>query len=1016
MQEKIQADMTEKMPDRLSWLENPQVFQVNRLDAHSDHVCFGSLEEMERGETSLRQSLDGNWRFQWSKTLSERPADFWQEGYDDSGFGRIQVPGHIELQGHGQIQYINTLYPWDGHAELRPPKIDWEDNPVGSYVRAFDLEPGLMGKRVCISFQGVEQAFYLWLNGHFVGYGEDSFTPSDFDLTPYIRERGNRLCVEVYKRSSAAWIEDQDFFRFSGIFRPVFLYGKPALHLEDLWLQPELSEDNKSGSLNIRLGLSGRTEGAQVRCRIAHKRQGVLFDGMLELEQESGEKPLQTERGRMPQARQQEDQAEQTGGQRIQERQAQAVYVRAQELEFPSVLLWSHETPELYEVTLTVMTADGQVTEVIPYRTGFRRFALKDGLMLLNGERLMVKGVNRHEWNPHHGRVIGQEDMEAAMEVFHRNHINAVRTCHYPNQTLWYEMCDENGIYMMDETNMESHGSWQKLGVVEPSWNVPGNHEAWKACVLDRARSMFERDKNHVSILFWSCGNESYAGEDILAMADYFRQQDDSRLVHYEGVYHNRAYDRISDVESRMYAPPWEVREYLEGGAEKPFILCEYMHDMGNSLGGMESYIRLGEEFLQYQGGFIWDYMDQALWHKDAAGRTALGYGGDFGERQTDYAFSGNGIVFADGREKPAMQEVRYWYADEAERKARDEANRAGMEKAAELIGRGNREESGGTVDGVAAMAEKECTGTALRVVHGDGALGVRGKDFEILFSYPEGGPVSLKVFEPDNGEEKGESTGAVNSREWLWRAPRPAYWRAATENDLGCGFAVNSSAWAAADVWQKCEDIQVVKEEESEVSIRYTYTSPAVADLRTEVTYTVCAGGSMTADVHYYGQNGRPQLPLFGLRFSTPEPIETTRWQGLSGETYPDRKKGGVFGWHEETPHIPAYLVPQECGCHMDTVQAVFQKNGGQLRLEMCETPFAFSAIPYTPAQLDQAAHREELPEPVRTVITVCGAMRGVGGIDSWLSDVEEAYHISGEEDIRFQVRFRWKCGKIKI
>ncbi len=979
--------MQEKTEQKLGWLEDPQVFQVNRLDAHSDHVCFASPEELEQGETSLRQSLDGSWRFQWSKAPSARPADFWQEDYDDSGFGFIQVPGHMELQGYGQIQYINTLYPWDGHAELRPPKIDWEDNPVGSYVREFDLEPGLKGKRVCISFQGVEQAFYLWLNGHFIGYGEDSFTPSDFDLTPYIREQGNRLCVEVYKRSSAAWIEDQDFFRFSGIFRSVFLYGKPGLHLEDLWLRPELSEDNAGGKLKIRLRLSGQTEGAQVRCRAAHRTQGVLFDGLLKLERENGEYQNQ-----------------------------ECITVRAQELEFPAVLPWNHETPELYQVTLTVMTADGQTMEVIPYQIGFRRFELKNGLMLLNGERLMIKGVNRHEWNPYHGRVIGREDMEAAMETFHRNHINGVRTCHYPNQTLWYQMCDENGIYMMDETNLESHGSWQKLGVVEPSWNVPGSHEEWKACVLDRARSMFERDKNHVSILFWSCGNESYAGEVILAAAEYFRRQDDSRLVHYEGVYHNRAYDRISDVESRMYAPPWEIREYLEGGAEKPFLLCEYMHDMGNSLGGMESYIRLGEEFPQYQGGFIWDYMDQALWHKDPAGRMALGYGGDFGERQTDYAFSGNGIVFADGTEKPAMQEVRYWYADETERNAQDNANRAGLETAIRQIGKwrpeilpdGTAKNSGEeTADVSARKAGQEDANEKplLRVVHGDGALGVRGRNFEILFSYPEGGPVSLKVF----GADTGKDCPAV-SQEWLWRAPRPAYWRAATENDLGCGFAVNSSVWAAADVWQKCEDTEILKECENAVSIRYTYTSPAVPDLRTTVTYTVWAEGSMTADVHYHGCGGRPQLPLFGLRFSTPEPVETTRWQGLSGETYPDRKKGGIFGWHKEKPQAPAGLVPQEYGCHMDTVQVQFRKKGRHLWLEMCETPFAFSAVPYTPAQLDQAAHREELPEPVRTVITVCGAMRGVGGIDSWLSDVEEAWHVSAEKDIRFRVRFRWE------
>ena len=912
----------------LNWLIDPTVFQINRLNAHSDHVCYASEKELAQGHTSLRQSLDGLWRFAWSPKPAARPADFWRDGFDDSAFGTIRVPGHMELQGYGQIQYINTLYPWDGHAELRPPEIDWEDCPVGSYVREFDLDPGLREKQVCISFQGVEQAFYLWLNGQFLGYAEDSFTPSDFDLTPYLKETGNRLCVEVYKRSSAAWIEDQDFFRFSGIFRSVFLYAKPALHLADLWLQAGLEEDNSTGTLSIRLLLEGETAGAAVRCEIAHPAQGILFDSNLELT-------------------------------------AEGAYLRSQPFHLENARPWDHQHPELYRVTLTVSQAGGTVTEVIPYHIGFRRFELKDGLMLLNGQRLVINGVNRHEWNPETGRAIGLADMTAAMETFRRNHINAVRTCHYPNQTVWYHLCDQNGIYMMDETNLESHGSWQKLGRVEPSWNVPGSLPQWRECVVDRARSMFERDKNHVSVLFWSCGNESYAGEDILAMAEFFRQNDPSRLVHYEGVFHCREFDRISDVESRMYAPPWEIREYLENNPKKPFILCEYMHDMGNSLGGMESYIRLGEEFPQYQGGFIWDYMDQALWRTDCNGGWALGYGGDFGERQTDYAFSGNGIVFADGTEKPAMQEVRYWYSSPRERAAHDAAN----ERAKAAL----------------ALPGFRIKKSPLHITHGDGALGVRGENFEVLFSFPEGGPASLRL----------------GGQEWLWRAPRPAYWRAPTENDLGNGFAADSSVWAAADGWQKCENIEILEESGEKVSIRFTYTAPALPGLRTDVTYMVEDTGRVTVSAHYHGGSGRPGLPLFGLRFATPEPLERVEWLGLSGETYPDRKKGGVFGWHQEAPHIPAYLVPQECGCHADTRAVVLRAGGGsRLILEMANTPLAFSAVPYTPQQLEQAAHVEELPRPVRTTVTLCRAMRGVGGIDSWGSDVEQPYHVDSGQD----------------
>lgn len=921
------------MNTELKWLTDPEVFRVNALPAHSDHVCYNDENEAETGITSLLQSLDGQWAFKWSKTSKDRPADFWRNGYDLSDFGTITVPAHIELQGYGQIQYINTLYPWDGHAELRPPQVDPDYNPVGSYVREFELDDGLRGKRVCVSFQGVEQAFYVWLNGEFIGYAEDSFTPSDFELTPHIRETGNRLCVEVYKRSSAAWIEDQDFFRFSGIFRSVFLYAKPEVNIDDLWIKPVLHDNNTSGELSVRLLLSGKTDGAEVSCRITSPDGETLFDGGLALSAEGG-------------------------------------YLRSQTVRLEKIKPWSNESPALYNVTLT-LNSDGKLAEVVPYDVGFRRFELKNGVMLLNGKRVMFNGVNRHEWNPERGRAITPEDMHAAMRTFLKNNINAVRTCHYPNQSLWYELCDKNGIYMIDEANLESHGSWQKLGRDEPSWNVPGSLPEWKECVVDRARSMFERDKNHTAILLWSCGNESYAGEDILAMAEFFRAHDSSRLVHYEGVFHNREFDRISDVESRMYASPEDVRRYLENDPKKPFILCEYMHDMGNSLGGMESYIKLGEEFEKYQGGFIWDYMDQALWRVDCNGRRVLGYGGDFGERQSDYAFSGNGIVFADGTEKPAMREVRYWYSSPEERRSFDERNEIARKALSKF--------------------PENTSKTPLKIVHGDGALGVRGRDFEILFSYPEGGPCSV----------------VSHGREWLWRAPRPAYWRAPTENDLGNKFALKSSIWAAADAYQNCVGIETLKENADEFSIKFTYGSPSVPGMKTDITYTVMSDSTMHIKVHYYGQKGLPELPLLGLRFQTPVPVDIVEWLGLSGETYPDRKRGGAFGCHSERPGVPNYLVPQECSNHADTQAVTLRADGKTLRFCAESEPFSFSAIPYTPQQLEQAAHREELPEPVRTVVTICGKMRGVGGIDSWGSDVEPPYRISAEEDIEFSVCF---------
>lgn len=325
---------------------------------------------------------------------------------------------------------------------------------------------------------------------------------------------------------------------------------------------------------------------------------------------------------------------------------------------------WNHHVPYLYQFYLEIRDKNGNMIEVVPYPIGFRRLEIIDKVIHLNGKRLILTGVNRHEWEPHVGRCITEKEMLLDLECFQKNHINAVRTCHYPNQIPFYYMCDQKGIYMMAETNLESHGSWQKMGKIEPSYNVPGSLPQWKEAVLDRAKSNYETFKNHVSVLFWSLGNESYAGDDIAAMDEYFTEKKDGRLVHYEGVSVNREYeDRISQVESRMYATPAEVKEYLTTNAKKPYILCEYMHDMGNSLGGMDSYMNILDEYMMFHGGFIWDYIDQAIYVKDeVTGKEVLRYGGDFDDRPSDYEFLGNGIVFADRTEKPAMQEVNYYY------------------------------------------------------------------------------------------------------------------------------------------------------------------------------------------------------------------------------------------------------------------------------------------------------------------------------------------------------------------
>lgn len=625
----------------MKWLDNPEIFRVNQLDAHSDHNYYMSYEDIKKKENHLQQSLNGQWEFNFSKNVMSRPEKFYEDNFDASNFDKIMVPGHIELAGYDKIRYINTMYPWEGKEYHRGAYSmegtgdeagmfsEAEYNPVGSYIKKFDLDQQLCGKRIRICFEGVEEAMYVWLNGQFVGYAEDSFTPSEFDLTPFIKEKENVLAVQVHKMSTAAFLEDQDFFRFFGIFRNVTLKAVPDVHMEDVWFQPVLNKNNKSGKISVIMKVSTQKE-QKVNARfILRDREGVkLVEASTLLEKNNGE------------------------------------LIGTIETNVENIKLWDNHNPYLYHAYVELTTLNNELLEVIPYDIGFRRIEIIDKVMYLNGERLIITGVNRHEWNPKTGRCIGMEEMNADKDCLLRNNINAVRTCHYPDQIPWYYLCDEAGIYMMAETNLESHGTFQKLGAIEPSCSVPCSIPQWKEAVLDRARNNFETFKNHTSVLFWSLGNESYAGDNIEAMNDFFKEKKDGRLVHYESSFYNRAYeDTISDIETRMYAKPKEVEEYLNNDPKKPYILCEFMHDMGNSMGGLGDYMKLIDKYEMYQGGFIWDFIDQAILVKDhVTGKEVLRYGGDFDDRPSDYEFSGNGIVFADRKEKPAMQEVRYYY------------------------------------------------------------------------------------------------------------------------------------------------------------------------------------------------------------------------------------------------------------------------------------------------------------------------------------------------------------------
>jgi len=1001
----------------LEWLSDVNVFSVNRLPAHSDHLYYETLAEAkERESMKMRYELNGNWKFHYARYPAVRPENFYEEDVDCSSWENIVVPGHIQLQGFGKAQYVNTMYPWDGNHDIRPPELPSHDNPVGSYVKHFNLPENMQDKPVFISFQGVESAFYVWLNGHFVGYSEDSFTPAEFDLTQYVTNGENKLAVEVYQRSTGSWLEDQDFWRFSGIFRDVYLYTVPKIHLYDLHVQAELDSTYTKGSLKTNVEFLSNQQSEEKNIVLE------LYDSNGSLVQSLSKKTNETK--------------------------------SSLSMLVDKPRLWSAEDPYLYQMYIKVFDQSNNLVEVIPQRVGFRRFEIVDKIMKINGKRIMFKGVNRHEFNCRTGRVISKEDMLWDVKTLKRHNINAVRTSHYPNQSYWYELCDEYGIYVIDEMNLETHGSWQKMGKIEPSWNIPGNKDEWNDIVMDRAISMLERDKNHPSILIWSCGNESYAGEVILNVSKYFKNVDPSRLVHYEGVFHNRDYNDTSDMESRMYAKPQDIEKYLNEQPEKPYISCEYMHAMGNSLGGMSKYIDLEKKYPMYQGGFIWDYIDQSLIKTDRYGKEFLAYGGDFGDRPTDYGFCTNGIVYANRELSPKMQEVKFLYQDfklipdqhrvkiindslftsteiyeleytlyfegkELYRNVVDSQVLPQEEGEVELKWPSDLFLNSGEYCIQTALKLKKDTLWAnagyeiafgqyifkslneknqtpndhkeLSVVNGDVNIGVHGQDFSAIFSKQVGSLISLTYA----GEEMIETP------------PAPLFWRATTDNDRGFSQHFHSGCWLTASLARKCIDIDVLQEESS-VTITFNYVFSIHEQVRVVTSYTVYPNGEVKVKTDYYGAENLPQIPIFATSFKTSADYQHLEWYAMGPEeNYTDRSQGAKLGIFQNNvkENVSGYAVPQESGNRTGVRWVKVKDNRGKgFKISSVETPLECNFSPYTAFELENAAHHYELPNVHYTVVTVAHKQMGVGGDDSWGAPVHQEHLINANENMSYE------------
>ena len=1019
-------------------IHDPKFFKENCMAAHSDHVAYADETEAEEKKSSFRLLLDGIWKFHYARNYTQTVNGFEAETFDCKCWEDIRVPAHIQMEGYDIPQYVNIQYPWDGREDVWRDAVPSEFNPVASYVKYFTLPEGFRKSGLYISFQGVESGFALWLNGHYVGYSEDSFTPSDFDLTPYVKEGENKLAVQVFKWTSSSWCEDQDFYRFSGIFRSVYLYTMPKVHVYDLKVQPVVDEAVLNADLLVTMQMRGE---GKARLTLTGNRNYSVLEEKEEQIIFSEERPV-----------------------------SEGEVHFEKEVKKPD--LWSAEIPNLYTLTIECFDQNGERSELVSQRIGFRRFEMKDGIMTLNGKRIVFKGVNRHEFSSKTGRAVTREEVLKDIVTMKQNNINAIRTCHYPDASIIYDLCDEYGLYMIAENNLESHGSWDSAmhGLAPKDMIVPGDNMDWEPMMLDRVNSCYQRDKNHPAVLIWSVGNESYGGKVIFDMSEKFRALDPYRLVHYEGIFNDRRYEATSDMESQMYTSVENVKKFLAEHKEKPFIMCEYTHAMGNSCGAMHKYTDLTDTEPRYQGGFIWDYIDQSILKKDRYGKDFQAYGGDFLERPTDYNFSGNGICYGGDRDpSPKMQEVKFNYQNisilfEKEGKFtvvnknlfantdrfrcvavlqkngvvvkkqeietsvpplstkdyeipfailraddKDQKKDTDAEYTLTVSFRLKEDMSWADAGHEVAFGQKiykkipafHASEKPIRVVRGKVNIGVKGEDFDCLFSMLSGGLVSYRYA----------------GKEMIEKIPMPNFWRAPVDNDNGSMAPARYAQWKIASMYISHRNGGMfdnvptkVEEKDNTVTVTYTYFMPTTPAGKCQVSYTVFGDGTIETKLMYDPVEGLPDMPEFGMMFQFNADYDNLTWYGMgSEETYADRRHGAKLGIYSSkvADNMAKYLVPQECGNKVGVryVRLVDAKGRGMM-FEGDE--LSFSALPYTPHELENAAHVYELPQVHHTIVRVALAQMGVGGDDSWGSLVHPEYHIDVTKPLEFTFRFK--------
>lgn len=1003
----------------------PGIVGVNKQMGHAafvPHADMLSARSFEREKSAFFQSLNGQWKFRWAKSPNSIPPGFYATEYVDTAWQGISVPSNWQLEGnYDKPIYSNIKHPF----EAIPPFVPIDNNPTGCYRTTFTIPNSWSNQEIYLHFEGVQSAFYLWINGQQVGYSQGSMTPAEFNITPFIKEGENLLAAEVIRWSDGSYLEDQDFWRMSGIYRDVFLYATPKIHIRDFAVITDLDTQYKDAELKINLNLENWSDtfadSQKVHLKLFEPdSQLAILDTIISL-----------------------DTIEQTN------ELGSALW---KQFSFPisAPQKWSAENPYLYSLFITLLDEKNQTVEVISHKVGFREIEIRNGQLLVNGKAIYLKGVNRHEFDPDHGRTISKASMIHDIKLMKQHNINSVRTSHYPNDPIWYELCDEYGLYVMDEANIESHELWEK-GIYLAQDSI------WQWAFVDRGQSMVLRDRNYASIIMWSLGNETGMGENFQLMATAIKLNDPTRPIHYES--RNPAYAHslpAFDIISNMYASETQMLDLAAKDTTRPIILCEYAHAMGNSLGNLQEYWDLIESHPRMQGGFIWDWVDQGLRKRTEKGEEYFAYGGDFGDKPNDGNFCINGLVFPDRKVQPEIFEAKkiFQYIKVKAKDLKkghieiqntyDFINLDFLELTWELTANGWMLQHGKIEDLDIAAGQtkvlnlpithpelkpgleyllkvsfrlKENTSWAnaghevaweqftmpykvpaknylplaeipnLKVEKDKAYIRVSGKDFSYTFDRTSGMMSSLSFQE----------------KEFLKGTFKPNVWRAPIDNDEGGGTHSFAHQWKTAGFDSLKYEVMSIDVEQIRPSIAKVRIHANLNGKTGFITYEACYTIFGTADIilenTFIPQGEMPVLPKIGMSLQVDPGLSQLVWYGKGPhESYWDRKHGAAIGLYNGSvreQYVP-YINPTENGNKSDVRYASLSNITGLGLLVQGYPLLNVSAHHYTLENLTQAKHTYDLEEAEYITFNVDFQQAGLGGDDSWNPRTHEKYQLS--------------------